>query len=99
MFNGTPDRDITGNTFNNNSVYVCITLNITTESMKDTDDTGSKVFLYIFETYAGQHLGQSGKDREGIVLNVFIAVGRTETDFTAERNELHESTTGTDMHS
>ena len=44
MFNRTPGCDITGTAFGNKSVYVRIPLKIPTESVKDTDNTGSKDF-------------------------------------------------------
>lgn len=44
MFNRTPGCDITGTALGNKSVYVRIPLKIPTESVKDTDNTGSKDF-------------------------------------------------------
>lgn len=52
MFNRPPWSNITGTALRNKGVYVWIPLEVTTESVKDTDYAGSKVFSFI---HFGEH--------------------------------------------
>ena len=47
VFNRSPGSDITGTTFRNKGVDMRIPLKVTSESMKNTDKTGSKIFSFI----------------------------------------------------
>ena len=78
MFNRTPRCDITGSAFRNKSVYVRIPLKIPTESVKDTDDTGSKVFCFI---HFGEHAKNNIADRVKKTVKKAAVVEEINTEF------------------
>lgn len=47
MFEGTPNSEVTGNAFGNQSMDMRIPFQVTTEGVKDTDKSGSKAFGFI----------------------------------------------------